>query len=423
MRTEKTGTSVAVVGGGAAGMMAAYFASSAGASVTVFEKNRMLGRKLRITGKGRCNLTNACGVDEFLSNVPTNPRFLYSALARVTPADVMDFFESAGVPLKTERGRRVFPVSDKAGDVADALASLLKRQGVETVREEVTGLWLEDGKLSGIESVSGKRRFDAVIIATGGLSYPLTGSTGDGYRWAKETGHKIVPQQPSLVPVEAAGSLCRQMMGLSLRNVMLTVKDTETGKTVFREQGEMLFTHFGLSGPLVLSASAHMNGMRRGRYVAHIDFKPALDEKTLDRRILQDFTKYINREFRNALGDLLPQKAIAPVIELSGIVPDRKVNSVTQKERAELIKCIKDMTITLNGFRPIAEAIVTRGGVDPAAVSPGTMESKIVPGLFFAGEILDVDAYTGGYNLQIAFATGRLAGLHAAAVNSSETGE
>ncbi|MCI6720773.1 MAG: NAD(P)/FAD-dependent oxidoreductase [Clostridiales bacterium] len=398
---------IAVIGGGPAGL-----AAEAGASVTLFEKNPKVGRKLAITGKGRCNVTNNCDVQTVLANVPVNPRFLYSALGRFSPADTMAFFENLGVPLKTERGGRVFPVSDKAIDVVDALFFWVKRAGVTIVNEPVEDILTRDGRVTGVFAGNHDHKADRVILATGGASYPLTGSTGDGYRFAKALGHTIVPPRPSLVPLVEDGTVCQSLMGLSLRNVAITV--LENDKTIYQDFGEMLFTHFGLSGPLILSASAHMRHFGSKNYRIEIDLKPALDEKTLDKRVLGDFEKHKNSDFVNALGELLPRKLIPAVIEAAGIDPRVKVHSITKAERASLVRVLKHFPIRISGARPISEAIVTTGGVSVKQVDPKTMASKVTPGLYFAGEILDVDAYTGGFNLQIAWATGRLAGLSAA---------
>ena len=405
---------VAIIGGGAAGMMAALTAAQNGAAAVLFESTGRLGRKLRITGKGRCNVTNDCDTNEFLTSVMTNPRFLYAALNRFSTADTKAFFEGLGVPLKTERGRRVFPVSDRAADIVSALAEACREAGVRVVYERVKGLMIEDGALAGVVTSGGEHRADAVIVCTGGKSYPLTGSTGDGYRLAEQAGHTVTALSPSLVPITAEGDLCPALQGLSLKNVKLSVIRTDNGKMVFEDFGEMMFTHFGLTGPMVLSASAHIPDIEKGKYEALIDLKPALDEKTLDTRILSDFDKYKNKDFSNALGDLLPQKLIPEIVRLSGIDPHVKVNAVTREQRRALVALLKGLRVKLRGFRPIEEAIVTRGGVDVRGVNPKTMESKILPGLYFAGEVLDVDAYTGGFNLQIAFSTAVVAGENAA---------
>ncbi|MGN1008744.1 MAG: NAD(P)/FAD-dependent oxidoreductase [Butyricicoccus sp.] len=403
---------IAVIGGGAAGLMAAGFAAEQGARVLLFETNPKVGRKIYITGKGRCNVTNNCDVQQVLANVPVNPRFLYSALGQFSPADVMEFFEAHGVPLKTERGNRVFPVSDKAADIVDALFSYVKKQGVQLIFHSVQRILTENGAVSGVEADGKIYPADRVIIATGGASYPATGSTGDGYRFARECGHTVVPPRPSLVPLVEAGDLCQQLMGLSLKNVTLSV--FENNKKIFEDFGEMLFTHFGLSGPLVLSASAHMRHFGSKSYHIEIDLKPALDEKTLDKRLLSDFEKHKNSDFINALGDLLPRKLIPVIVQCAEIDPRVKVHSITKAQRQNLLRLLKHFPIVISGARPIAEAIVTTGGVSVKEVNPKTMQSKKLPGLYFAGEVLDVDAYTGGFNLQIAWATGRLAGLSAA---------
>lgn len=414
-------TRVAVVGGGAAGMMAALTAAENGAHVTLYERTGRLGRKLRITGKGRCNVTNDCDTNEFLTNVVSNPRFLYTALDRFSTADTKAFFERCGVPLKTERGRRVFPVSDKAADIVAAMSDACHRAGVRVVYERVRSLLLCDGKLCGVVTDGGEREADAVIVCTGGKSYPLTGSDGDGYILAKQAGHTVTPLSPSLVPMTAKGSLCPELQGLSLKNVQLSIIACASGKTVFEDFGEMMFTHFGLTGPLVLSASAHLPDIAPGKYEARIDLKPALDEKTLDARVLSDFEKYRNKDFANALGDLLPQKMIPVVVRESGIDPHTKVNAITREQRKTLVALLKGLRIALTGFRPIEEAIVTRGGVSVREINPKTMQSKCLDGLFFAGEVLDLDAYTGGYNLQIAFSTAYVAGESAAFYEKENT--
>ena len=405
---------VIVIGGGAAGMMAAIAAADAGAEVTLFERNDRVGKKLRITGKGRCNVTNDCDLNEFLTNVPTNPRFLYTALARFSTADTKEFFEAEGVALKTERGKRVFPVSDRAGDIVSAMERACLNRGVHIVHKKVQNMLVENGSVLGVTTADGDVYADSVIICTGGKSYSMTGSDGDGYRFAKAAGHTVTPLGPSLVPLVAEGNLCASMQGLSLKNVNLRVIEVATGKAVFEDFGEMLFTHFGLTGPLVLSASAHLLDIMPGKYEVRIDLKPALDEKTLDNRILSDFEKYRNRDLINALDDLLPQKMIAPFVDLCCIDPRKKVHSVTREERERMVHTLKAMTVPIRGFRPLNEAIVTRGGVAVKEIQPKTMRSKLVSGLYFAGEIIDVDAYTGGFNLQIAFSTAVLAGTSAA---------
>ena len=411
--TDFSPVRVAVVGGGAAGMMAAIAAANMGAEVTLFERNDRLGKKLRITGKGRCNVTNDCDRDTFLSNVPTNPRFLYSALSSFTTADTKAFFEGLGVPLKTERGNRVFPLSDKAIDIVVAMKNAVRDAGVRVINERVTSLLMRDGSVCGVYT-SHPYEFERVIVCTGGKSYPLTGSDGDGYKLAVQAGHSVTRLLPSLVPMTCKGNDCRTMQGLSLRNVGLVIKENATGKVMYRDFGEMMFTHFGLTGPMILSASAHLPDIAPDKYTAYIDLKPALDEKVLDARLLSDFAKYKNKDFANSLGDLLPQKMIDVMIARSGIDPHKKVNSITVQERRELVALFKSFAVELHGFRPIDEAIVTKGGVNVGEIKPASMESRLVSGLYFAGEVLDVDAYTGGFNLQIAFSTGHLAGESAA---------
>ena len=379
-------------------MMAAVQAE---ADVTLFEKNPMLGKKLAITGKGRCNITNNCTVDEFLTNIPVNPKFLYAALNAFSPADTMAFFEKLGVPLKTERGNRVFPVSDKAADVVNALRKAIK---CPIVQNTVTEICIENGQVTGLKTGNKFYAYDAVIVCTGGLSYPLTGSTGDGYKFAQAAGLNVTPLKPSLVPIEVEEKWCGDLQGLSLKNVAIKII---SDKVIYSDFGELLFTHFGLSGPVILSASAYMREVKD--YKIQIDLKPALDEKTLDNRLLSDFTKNINKNFSNALNDLLPQKMIPVIISLSGIDPYKKVNLITQEERSKLLKLIKSLTLKLKCFRPIEEAIITSGGVDCRELDPKMMQSKKVRGLYFAGEVIDVDGYTGGFNLQIAFSTAVLA--------------
>ncbi len=391
-------------------MMAAITAAGLGKSTLLLEKMNRCGKKISITGKGRCNVTNNCTSDDFFANIPTNPRFLYSAYAGFNSQDCMDFFERLGVPLKTERGNRVFPVSDKAEDIVRALEQGCEDYGVNRIFSKVTEIITEDGAVKGVKCGSRTYFAPSVLIATGGKSYPGTGSDGDGYRFAEELGHTVTDIKPSLVPIESDDDYCREMMGLSLKNVVLTLKDTVKNKVVFSEMGEMLFTHFGVSGPLVLSASSHIPQVESGRYIFYIDLKPALDEKKLDERILRDFKEIPNRIFANSLSKLLPSKMIPTVVELSGIDGEKQVNSVTKQERQRLVSLLKAFPVHIRSFRPIAEAIVTSGGVKVSEVSPKTMESKLVKGLYFAGEILDVDGYTGGFNLQIAFSTGCLAG-------------
>lgn len=399
-----------IIGGGAAGMMAAITAAERGRSVTLVEHNDFCGKKLRITGKGRCNVCNDCDVKTFLQNVPRNPKFLYGALSRFTPADTMAFFAENGVPLKTERGRRVFPVSGKAHDIANALEKRMKRAGVSVLISDVKAVLAENGAVRGVKTAEGEIPCESVLIATGGLSYPLTGSTGDGFRFARSLGHTIVEPRPSLVPLESGDPDCGELQGLSLKNVRLTALDSR-GQTVYTELGELLFTHFGVSGPLVLSASAHMRDFSRGeRYCFALDLKPGLDDERLDARVLRDFEKYKNRDLGNALGDLLPRKLIPVLLRRCTIPPETKVHSVTREQRLRLVQTMKAFQIPVLGPRPIAEAVITSGGVDVGELDPRTMQSKLVRGLYFAGEVIDVDAFTGGYNLQIAWSTGRLAG-------------
>lgn len=393
---------IGIVGGGAAGMMAAYHAAALGADVTLFEKNQNLGRKLRITGKGRCNVTNRCEVSEFIANIPRNGRFLYGAASRFGPRDTMEFFESLGVPLKVERGNRVFPVSDKASDIVDALHRGILQQGVRVIYEKVCGITAEGGRVTGVKT-TGFYPFDRVIVATGGLSYPQTGSDGDGYRFAKDLGISYTPLHPSLVPLEVCERWCPALQGLSLKNVALRAYDGD--RMIYEDFGEMMFTHFGITGPMVLSLSSHLGSFAPGQIRVVLDLKPALDVQTLDRRILSDFTKFSNKNFSNALSDLLPSKMISVFVSLSGISPDRKVHTITKEERATVVHLLKNLTMKLKRCRPIAEAIITSGGIDIGEVSPKTMEAKKVSGLYFAGEILDADGYTGGFNLQIAFST------------------
>lgn len=403
-----------VAGGGAAGMMAAITAARSGAEVLLLEPNEKVGRKLYITGKGRCNLTNNCGRDGLMASIPRNGKFLYSAFDRFGPADTMAFFEGLGVKLKTERGNRVFPVSDKAADIVDALFFELRRQGVEIRRDRVTGLVVQEGRLAAVHMEKGREYRDckALILATGGASYPRTGSTGEGYGLAQAAGHTIIPIRGSLVPLESGDSCCGRLQGLSLRNVGLRIKN-EKDRAVFQEQGELLFTHFGLSGPLVLSASAHMD-FEKCRYTAHIDLKPALDMQKLDARLLRDFEERANQDYANALGGLVPRSMVSVLAERTGIPGDTKVHDIRREQRKKLLETLKDFTVPLTGTRSVEEAVVTSGGVAVGEVDPRTMESKKAKGLFFAGELLDVDACTGGFNLQIAWATGRAAGEGAA---------
>lgn len=392
-------------------MMCAYTAACGGAQVVLLEPNRQLGRKVRITGKGRCNVTNDCDTKTFLQNIPGEGRFLYSALSRFSSQDTQAFFESLGVPLKVERGNRVFPVSDRAHDIADALADALISAGVEVRQTAAKRIVIENGAVTAVETASGRIGCRAAAVCTGGLSYPATGSTGDGLRFAKVAGHTVTPTRPSLVPLECSEPDCAEMQGFSLRNVRLTVFG-ESGKPIYSELGEMMFTHFGVTGPLVLSASAHMPGAGFGQrsYAMEIDLKPALDEKKLDARILRDFEKYHNRDFQNALYDLAGRSMIPVLVRRSGIDPAQKVHEITREQRHALVQLFKHFKLTATGTRPFSEAIVTAGGVALKEITPRTMESKLVSGLYFAGEVLDLDAYTGGFNLQIAWSTGYAAG-------------
>ena len=408
---------IVIVGGGAAGLLAAYSAAlkyGKSAAITVIEKNERPARKLMITGKGRCNVTNNCGVDTLIANVPKNGKFLFSAFSGFDSGDTMRLFESLGVPLKTERGNRVFPVSDKALDIVDALVGTVKKSGVKLVRGAAVKIIVSDGAVIGVKTEDGGiYPADSVILATGGMSYPLTGSTGDGYKMARELSHTVTELKPSLVPLTVHEGFCSRLAGLTLKNVTLSVFEEGKKKPVFSELGEMLFTHFGISGPLTLSASAHMRKMGKAAYTAYIDLKPALSEDQLDSRILRDFEGEKNKDFANSLDKLLPKSIIPVIIALSGIEPTLKVNQITREMRAALCKAIKALPLHITGFRPIEEAIITGGGISVKEINPSTMESKLVKGLYFAGEIIDADAYTGGFNLQIAFSTGFAAGKNA----------
>lgn len=394
---------VVVIGGGASGMMCSAVAAERGLDVILLEPNKILGRKLRITGKGRCNVTNNCDIKEFLTNIPGDGRFLYSALNRLSPRDTMELFEGLGLKLKTERGNRVFPVSDNANDVAGALQRYMHRSGVRIERCSAKHILTENSAVVGVQTDEGVIDCRAAVICTGGLSYPLTGSKGAGYKMAQELGHTVTERRPSLVPLESNDEYCAQMQGFSLKNVTLSA--FEDGKLIYKELGEMLFTHFGVSGPLVLSASSHMRNFGKANYTLSIDLKPALDEKKLDARLLRDFEKYANRDFANSLGDLAGKAMIPVLIELSGIPADTKVNSITREQRHALLTLFKNFPVSISGPRPIDEAIVTSGGVSTKEINPRTMESKLISGLHFAGEVMDLDAYTGGFNLQIAWST------------------
>ena len=397
-----------VIGGGAAGLMASALLAERGIDTLLIEPNKVLGRKLRITGKGRCNLTNNCDNKQFLENVPCNSKFLYSAINRFSTADAMAFFERIGVKLKTERGNRVFPISDSANEVANVLERFGQQKGVKRLNKKVTSIIAEENNISKVIAEDTEIVCKNVILCTGGASYPGTGSTGDGYRFAESLGHTIIQPLPSLVPLVSEDEYCAEMQGFSLKNVTLKVYD-ENNKLIFDELGEMLFTHFGVSGPLVLSASSHMRDFSSKKYRLAIDLKPGLDEQQLDERILRDFKKYANRDFRNALNDLEGRAMIPVLIRLSGIPEETKVNSITKKQRQDLVKLFKAFPISIKEPRPVAEAIITTGGVNTREIDPKTMASKLVKGLYFAGEIIDVDAYTGGFNLQIAWSTAYIA--------------
>ena len=421
MKTQVKGiymSKVLIIGGGAAGMMAAAFAAKNGNRVEVFEKNEKLGKKLFITGKGRCNITNAADLEDFFPAVTSNPKFLYSAFYSFTNEQVISFFEELGVKTKVERGGRVFPVSDHSSDVIQALKSEMERLGVKiNLNAEVKELITEKNSageiVKGIRLASGKKiSGDAVIVATGGISYPSTGSTGDGYRFARKCGHKVTELSPSLVPMEVKEWYAGELMGLSLRNIEIQITDGK--KKLYQEFGEMLFTHYGVTGPVILSASSIVGKrLKDNELTLHIDLKPALTEEQLDKRILREFEANHNRQFKNAVDSLFPAKLRPVIVELSGIPEEKKVHEITKEERLRFVRLIKDFTMTLTGLRGYNEAIITKGGVSVKEIDPGTMGSKLVKGLYFAGEVLDLDAVTGGYNLQIAWSTGYLAGMNA----------
>lgn len=402
---------VVIVGGGAAGMMAGIAAAGAGHQVQIFEKNEKLGKKIFITGKGRCNLTNACDTEELFGNVVHNPKFLYSSFYGFSNFDIMDFMEQNGCPVKTERGNRVFPVSDKSSDVIRALSTRLRDLGVEVnLHTEVAEL-VAGEKVTGIRLKKGGQLVpaDAVIVATGGLSYPTTGSTGDGYKFARTQGHTVTELSPALVPFEVKEPVVKELQGLSLRNIEARI--LKGSKVLYEEFGEMLFTHFGVSGPVLLSASSFVAAqLKKEPLVLSIDLKPALSNEQLDARILRDFEEMKNKQYKNALVHLLPSKLMPVIVERSGILPDKKVNEITREERSRIVESIKDFRLTLSGLRDYKEAIITQGGISVREINPSTMESKLVKGLYFAGEVLDLDAVTGGFNLQIAWSTGYLAG-------------
>ncbi len=404
---------VVVIGGGAAGMMAAISAAENGAAVTLLEPNERLGKKLNITGKGRCNVTNNCSMEELMANIPRNGRFLYSAFSRFSSQDTMAFFEALGVPLKTERGNRVFPQSDSAFDISGALKRRMNQMQVRWEHDRAVSIEADEAGVQGVRGEKQRYAAQAVVLATGGVSYPGTGSSGDGYRMAQELGHTVVPPVGSLVPLESGDACCGKMQGLALKNVELTVLNKKN-KAVFREFGEMLFTHFGVSGPLVLSASAHLRNWEKDQYRLVIDLKPALDEQKLEARILRDIAQQSNRDAEKIVAGLVPHSMVAVVLERLALPAGLKAHSVTKEQRRALVELLKKFSISISGPRPVREAIITSGGIKVSEVQPATMESKKVPGLYLAGEILDVDAYTGGFNLQIAWATGRQAGISAA---------
>lgn len=431
---------VVVIGGGPAGIMSAISARQSGNDVIIIEKMNSLGKKILITGKGRCNITSGIEISEFINNIPGNGRFLYSAFQNFSNQDIINLLEKHGVKVKEERGNRIFPVSDKAKDVLDAFYEELRALKVKIlVNSKVENIIVNNGIAIGVEYTSREKKYlvnaDKIILATGGKSYPTTGSSGDGYELAKKLGHNITNIKPSLIPMVAndnanieltdkskykdSKSLCKQLQGLSLRNVKITIIDKDKNKCIYEDFGELLFTHFGVSGPTILSASSHIiryknidELLRNGEIVINIDLKPALDKEKLDNRILRDFEKEKNKLFKNSLNELLPLKLIEPIIELSDINPEKKVNEISKKERAKLVRIMKEFSITISGFRPVEEAIVTAGGIDIKQINPKTMESKIVKNLYFAGELIDVDAYTGGFNLQIAYSTGYTAGMN-----------
>jgi flavoprotein family protein len=414
---------VVIIGGGPAGMLSAISAGTNKNDVTILEKMNMLGRKLLITGKGRCNITSSIPIDEFIKNVPGNGKFLYSCLNNFTNEDILNILKEEGLQTKVERGNRVFPITDKSQDVLQALLNRLKKLKVKIeVGANVKEILTEQDIANGVKYIQGGKekvlKADKVILATGGKSYSATGSTGDGYELAKKVGHTVTEIKPSLVPISTKGKdleICRRMQGLSLKNVAIKIKDAKNNKIIYEDFGEMIFTHFGVSGPVILSGSAHLlrykkEDIRQGNIKLIIDLKPALDVQKLDDRILRDFSLEKNKIFKNSLDNLLPQKMISTVIELSGIDQNKKVNEITREERVRLVQLLKNFEITLHDFRPIEEAIITAGGISIKEINPKTMESKLIKGLYFAGEIIDVDAYTGGFNLQIAYSTGYTAG-------------
>lgn len=403
---------VIVIGAGAAGLMCAGKCAEKGNTVTVFERNAKAGRKLMITGKGRCNVTNYCtSVNELLDNIPQNGKFLYSAFGNCMPCDIMAFFENMGVPLKVERGNRVFPLSDRAADIVDALKKYADKTGVNIINSAVKDIITENGKAVGVSAENGNSYYaDAVVVATGGLSYPLTGSTGDGYKFAEKTGHTVTPLRPSLVGLKCAEGWCERATGLSLKNVALEIEDTVKSKIIYTDFGEMLITHVGVSGPMILSGSAHLRNMERGRYILHIDLKPALSEEKLEARLIRELTENGSKAVKSAVLTLVPSSLCGVILKKSGLAGTEKCGNITKESRQRLLHTLKDLTLTVTDFCPIDEAIVTSGGVSVKEINPKTMESKLCKNLYFIGEVIDVDGYTGGFNLTIAFATGCLAG-------------
>ncbi len=409
-RNSELSRKTAVIGGGASGMMAGIFGAYAGDEVTIFERNQKIGRKIYITGKGRCNITNNCDIKTVIENTPVNARFLYSALNRFSPADTVEFFESNGLALKTERGNRVFPVSDRAGDVVDTLLRVSRQAGCRIVNKRVSDIIFENGTVKGIEVENKFLAFDKVIIACGGKSYPLTGSTGDGYAFAKKAGHTIIPLKPSLVPLETAEKIPNECDKLLLKNVSLNVVDTVTNRKIYSDFGELQLMKYGVSGAVILSASSHMREMQSGRYRLDIDLKPALSEEKLDARLLREISERKSNDYEYLLHAFLPKQMINFFMEKSGISGNKKCSEISRNDRKNMIALLKKFSLTVRSYRPIEEAIITSGGVDVKEIEPKTMESKLIKGLYFAGEVIDVDCYTGGFNLQTAFCTGVLAG-------------
>ena len=412
---------VVVIGGGPAGMMAAITAAENGNEVLIIEKMPSFGRKLLITGKGRCNITSSLYMSEFIKNTPGNGRFLYSAFQNYTNTDIIEFLKKQGLEVKEERGNRIFPVTDKSLDVLKCFTKRMDELKIQyKLNTTVEKILIQNSEVTAVRTDKEMIKADKVILATGGKSYPLTGSTGDGYKIAKSLGHTITPIKPSLVPLEVyEKEECKKLQGLSLRNVGIKIVDVDKKKIIYEDFGEMIFTHFGISGPTILSGSAHLvrykdiDYLLRSKYInVNIDLKPALTEEQLDDRILRDFKEFKNKQFKNSLDKLLPQKMISMIIELSGIDENKKVNEITKDERKKLIQLLKNFTVTIKGFRPVEEAIITCGGIDIKEINPKTMESKLIKGLYFAGEIIDVDSYTGGFNLQIAYSTGYTAGMN-----------